>query len=187
MSPEDSLNIISRMMLQSRKNVLRASYYPFLVWGWATVFTSIAVYLASTLTECHHCEYLWFAIPLVGTAVVKTTGPSTKLIRTSLTSMLGHIWAMFTVLLVVISVISFFIEIRTLFLILLILSIASFTTGAIIKYPMLQYSSLAGFLLTPVIWMVGSHRQILIFAIAIMLMMIVPGYKMKQNITHERT
>lgn len=187
MSPEDSLNIISRMMLQTRKNVLRSAYYPFLAWGWTTVLTAIAAYALHTLTDGRLCDLIWFAIPIVGTAVVKMSGPREKLVRTSLNSMLNQIWAMFTVLLVVISLLSFFVEFEVFCMILLILSIASFTTGAIIKYPLLEYGSLVGFLLIPAIWAVDIRRQILIFAIAIMLMMILPGYKMKQDLRHERT
>ena len=187
MQPEESLDIIARMMLQTRQTVLKRACTPFLVWGWVTVCISIAVYISYYLTHNDDVNYLWFSIPVLGTAGMRIYGNHEKMTKTRLTPILRSIWTMFTIVLVLFSVLSFFIDFKVLFIILLLLSIASFTTGAIINYPLLQYCSCFGFVTTAVLWITDGPRQILAFALAIAVMMIYPGFTMKKDLTNERT
>lgn len=188
MRPEYSLDIIAAMMSQTRRNVLRDSSTPFLVWGWTTVVVGIMVYVSISLTGNPQSYLMWFLLPAIGMVIMafkrrKQDAGS----RTVLDRPLNSIWTMLTVVLVCFSVSSYFISFNVLFFILLVLSIGCFVTGAIIKYPLLRWASVIGFAVDASLLMVSNPKQILLFVLAIAGMMILPGYKMKQDLKNERT
>ncbi len=188
MRPEDSLDIIADMMSQTRRSVLQDSYAPFLIWGWATVAIGLSVYLLVTLLHNPGFYLLWFMLPVIGVTGMKIRKRQHKSdVKATLTSPLASIWKMFLVLLICFSVGSFLISYNVLFFILLILSIGCYVTGASIKYPLLQYSSIIGFIVDASLWIVTGPLQIILFLIAIIAMMIIPGYKMKEDLRYDRT
>lgn len=169
-------------MSQTRRSVLGGSYIPLLVWGWTTIAIGLAVYISRWLTADGLSDYLWFLIlPIgwMGMTLCSKKRPVT--VQTALTAPLHNIWFMLTVVLVSFSVTSYFVSFNILFFILLLLAIGCYITGALIKYPFLQYSSIAGFLLAVSMWMVTDQRQILLFVAAILAMMIIPAYKMRKD------
>ena len=69
------------------------------------------------------------------------------------------------------------------FIILLLLSIGSYVTGAIISYPFLKYSSIVGFVGALILMLfVWGVDQLPIFSAAVLAMMIIPGIKMKRDL-----
>lgn len=187
MRPEDSLDIIASMMSQTRRNVLRDSSTPFLVWGWSTFAVGLATYSAISLTGDHRSYLIWFFLPIIGIGIMLLKrGKGVKENRTVLDYPLNSIWRMLTVVLVCFSVSSFLISFNVLFFILLILSIGCYVTGAIIKYPLLRWASMTGFAVGTSLLFIPNPKQILLFIVAIAGMMIIPGYKMKQDMKNER-
>lgn len=189
MRPDESLDIISQMMSQTRRSVLGGSYIPFLVWGWTTIVVGLAVYVSHWLTADSLCYFLWFLILPIGWVGIKLCSKKRPVtVRTALTAPLHNIWLMLTVVLVSFSVTSYFVHFNILFFVLLLLAIGCYITGALIKYPFLQYSSITGFLLGASMWMVTDQRRILLFVAAILSMMIIPAYKMRKDFKdYERT
>lgn len=181
MKPDESLDIIARMVSDTRRSVLRQSYIPFIVWGVTTVAVSILVYFLC-LAQYRYCHFYWFLIPLIGYPAVIVMHPRTRLIQTGMSASLKSIWLMLAILLVSFSIASFFVRFNVLFFILMLLSIGSFVSGAIISYRFLKYSSIPGFIACVVLLLVSGVVQIPIFAAAIAVMMIVPGIKMKQDL-----
>lgn len=66
MNPEESLDIIARMMSQTRRSVLSDVYLPFLVWGWSTMAICMIVYLGLVLTGDFEWNYVWLLLPVLG-------------------------------------------------------------------------------------------------------------------------
>lgn len=182
MKPEESLDIIGRMVSDTRRSVLQQSYIPFLIWGITTVVVSLLVYFIVNTTGDYRGFYCWYLILLIGLPLAKVFKPQTKLARTGISTSLRSIWLMLMVLLICFSAASFFVEFNSLFIILLLLSIGSFVSGAIISYPFLQYSSLPGFVAAALMLIITGLNQIPIFAAAIAIMMIVPGLKMRRDL-----
>lgn len=182
MDPEDSLNIISRMMSETRRGVLQHSYIPFLTWGGSTIFVSAIVYIVVRYTGNHLGFLLWYILPVLGIPMTRILSPREKMVKSGISSSLQSIWWMLTILLICFSVTSFLLPFNVLFFILLLLSIGSFVTGAVIAYPFLQYSSVAGFIVSFLLLLISGLNQIPVFAAAVAVMMIVPGIKMKQDL-----
>jgi len=188
MRPDESLDIIAQMMSQTRRSVLGASYLPFLVWGWVTIAVGIGVYVSLSLTGDARCYYLWFILPLLGMAGMRIFGRKRPVeVHTPLIAPLRSIWRMLTMVLVGFSLCSYFVIFNVLFFVLLLLAIGCYVTGALIKYPFLKYSSVAGYVAAASMWFVMDERQILLFVVTIFVMMVIPGYKMKKDLKYEGT
>lgn len=190
MNPEESLDIISRMMSQTRRSVLQQSHRPFLIWGWCTLIISVTIYAGLNVTGCDRWHYLWLALPIAGTSLTYARNDKGTPVRTAATIALRSIWIMLTVVTVSFSIASYFVRYNALFIILLLLSIGCFTTGAVIGYNFLQRSSLAGFAGAAAMLLVGGTAQLPLFGAAIGAMMIIPGYRMKNDListSDERT
>lgn len=184
MKPEESLEIIARMVSQTRRSVLSVTYPPFLVWGWGSVAMSIVVYLGLVTTGDYRWNYLWLALPLFGLAGMSMLNLKEQ-VRTELTDSLVRIWRMLGIVLVGFSITAYIVSFNVLFFVMLFLSIGSYVTGAVVKYAVLRYASFAGLVLAPLMWVVVGPRQLLLFAGAVVFMMIFPAYKIKQDLKNE--
>lgn len=185
MYPKESLDIISKMMNDTRHNVMLGSRLPLLVWGWTTFSVSLLVYIGIRFTGNENWNYAWFLILVVGWLLVKSLKSPHKEISTAISQSLVVIWKMLAVVIAVFSVTSFIVKYNVLAVILLILAMGSFITGELIRYPFLKYSSIAGFILSISLWRFTGIIQIPVFALAMLLMMVIPAYKMKYDLTKE--
>lgn len=185
MYPKESLDIIAKMMNDTRNNVMRGAVIPLLAWGWTTLVVSLLVWAGLRISENAYWNFAWFLIPLIGMPVLRWLKPAGREVSTAISNSLVVIWKMLTVLIVVFSITSFFIWYNVLALVLLILAIGSFITGELIRYTFLKYSSVSGFILAASMWWVTGLPQILIFAISMVTMMIIPAYKIKQELHKE--
>lgn len=186
MYPKESLEIIGKMMNDTRLNVMRNAYGPLLVWGWVSFFISIVTYLGLLVTGDYLWNFSWFLIPVVGLPIVRHFYAKKEGVSTAITRSLVNIWRMLTILIVVFSITSFFVRFNVLSVILMILAIGSFITGELIRYPFLKYSSIPGFLLAASLWWISGLSQILVFGVSMILMMVIPAYKIKHTIESDR-
>lgn len=181
MHPNESLDIISKMMNDTRISVMRGASTPLLVWGWVSFGVSMIVYFARILTGSPYWDFAWFLIPVIGLPLLQSIRPKKRGIHTAISRSLGNIWKMLTVLIVIFSISSFIVRFNVLSIILLILAIGSYITGELIHYPFLKYSSIPGFILAASLWWVTGLSQIQVFGIAMVVMMIIPAYKIKSQ------
>lgn len=63
---EESLELISRMIRDSRKNVNYKAGTFSLIWGYVTVFVSLLIYGGWMLTHHQTIFWFWFLIPIAG-------------------------------------------------------------------------------------------------------------------------
>lgn len=190
MYPKESLEIIGKMMNDTRHNVMLDSRLPLLIWGWVSFAVSILIYIALKFTGDFRWNFAWLLILLIGLPLVKRFKSKEPIVITAISKSLVVIWKMLTRLIVCFSVLAFFIPFNVLGMILLILAIGSFITGELIRYSYLKYSSIPGFIMAALLWWLTSIEQILIFAAAMLIMMVLPAYKMKQDLSNnydERT
>ncbi len=173
-------------MNDTRLNVMRGARVPLLVWGWVSFTVSLAIYIGYIVADSPYWNFGWFLIPVIGVPLLQAVRPSDTGVQTSISRSLGNIWKMLTVLIVAFSVSSFIVRINVLPLVLLILAIGSFITGELIHYPFLKYSSVSGFVLAATLWWITGLAQIPIFSIAMMVMMILPAYRIDQTLRTEK-
>ncbi len=63
MSEQESLELISQVIRDSRKSVEYKAGSFSLIWGYVTVIVSLLVYAGFALTDYHEVAWLWFLIP----------------------------------------------------------------------------------------------------------------------------
>lgn len=66
MNEKESLELITRMIQNSKKNLELGSGNIFLLWGYLSLLTAVVVWLLVWQTGSMKWNWLWFAIPLVG-------------------------------------------------------------------------------------------------------------------------
>ena len=65
-SEKESLELISQMIQQTKKDSVIGSGDMFLMWGYLCVLTSLSVYLITYVSMENHWRWLYLAIPVVG-------------------------------------------------------------------------------------------------------------------------
>ena len=71
----ENIALVGRMIDNTRSRMVRNAGRPFLIWGYATVVTTLAVWAAYALFPGRNWYYLWLLLPVFGTALSLLTMP----------------------------------------------------------------------------------------------------------------
>lgn len=179
LNSEESLELITRMIRQTRSRVERNAAQPFLVMGYLTVAVSIAVWFALRATHNPIWHLLWFVIPIAGlfyNGIVRRANRE-KAVTTYIDRVVGYVWWVFGSAAVLCSLLSFFVRLDILFIILLLMGLATALTGLVTRFRLCVVSGMvSALLLAPVCLFIGGIDQCLIFAAVFAVMMIIPGH-----------
>ena len=66
LNEKESLELIARMIQNSRKNLQVGSGNQFLLWGWLGSIVSLLIMIMILYTKNYAWNWLWFAIPIIG-------------------------------------------------------------------------------------------------------------------------
>ena len=190
---QESLELISQMIQQTKKESAIGSGNIFLVWGYLSTFISLAVYALSQIRQESGWGWLYMAIPVVGfiSAGIVTRWMKRKYNTpaTYASSSIGKVWAClsFVFLFYAIRCILYWDEPqgwRGMFLLGLFLpGIGTYCTGAILKENWVQWCGVMGttfgcaFLHD--ICSKGVHIELrwsLLMAFAMIITLIIPGH-----------
>ena len=194
----ESMELIARMIRNTRRRMERDTGRPFLVWGYTTVGISLLNYGFNEAGFAPAWSFTWFLIPVIGYLLTrlfpqrKSTDP-----RTDIARIVGKVWAVCTLSLIPIFLLCLLHGLSyrpSLFaLITLIMAVATALTGTIVRSRIYCVAGFAGMGLSTAFafydfWLkraaaagsvVDAHllnAEILIFAAIFAAMMIVPGH-----------
>lgn len=175
LNSEQSIAIITRMLQNTQNNLQKNAGSYFLLWGYVTLITSLAVYAALVATGDWRFNYLWFAIPLAGLPLMfivrRRIGQPP--VRTFVDI---AVWKLWIPLCVALLTFSFLAGGRAMSLVLLLLSIGVAQTGLIVKYRVFIAAGIIGFLAALSLLFIGGTGQILVFAFFCTVVLIIPGH-----------
>jgi hypothetical protein len=184
-SGEESLAIITKMIENSRRNFNDGGGAMFLIWGYLTIAVTIAVTLAYMLTGNGAVMWGWWVLPIAGGLLTyRHFAKHPKGVKTHLDQNVSYVWLVFTVACLACSlftaVSSQFEQpplINILFIIGLMLGMATALTGLMIRFTPVVVGGFAGMalafaipLLAPSVW------QLLVFAGIFVVGQIIPGH-----------
>lgn len=177
----ESLEIITRMISTTRESMEQSSAVPFLAWGYATVLVAIVIYFAFASTGNIDIFWIWFAIPVIGGISTKIFNRRIPTIKSPISTAVSRIWLAVGLLALPFSLATFFIHIpgfNILFFIAFFMAIGTLITGILLRSATLQVCSCIAMPAPVAILFCHSNEQILIFAAAFLVMMVIPGHIM---------
>lgn len=178
LNEEESLELISQMIRNTKHNLESGKGKPFLIFGYISIAVSIAVYALLVKTDSFYVNLLWWAIPVLGGLTIYAFGRiENKYVKTYIDRTINTIWGVIGTVMILISFSAFFVHNLPMVSIMLLMSgMATTLTGFIIKYPVIIICGILGTLTCTIPFIVNGYAQVLIFAAAIFIMMVIPGH-----------
>ena len=187
----ESLALIGRMIENTRSRMVRNAGRPFLVWGYATAATLIAVWTAASCTGDIRWNYLWFILPVLGGMFMYLTRPKTAegSVHTYIDRVTGLIWSVIgpATLLISALAICFVVRFPVAFTILLMIGLGTTINNLIIGFKPGVAGGIAGIVLASVSLVVTGDWHVGLFLTAFILMAIIPGHILNYRHRHSRS
>ena len=184
----ENIALVGRMIDNTRSRMVRNAGRPFLIWGYATVVTTLAVWAAYALFPGRNWYYLWLLLPVFGTALSLLTMPKADdgRVYTFIDRVIGQVWLVMGLTAWFVSMLSLFSQIRLpiLFIILLTMGMGTTITGLIIRFRPATAGGTAAIVLAPVSLIVSGYWMPALFAAGFVVMMIIPGHILNYKSNH---
>ena len=204
---QESIELITRMIRNTRQRLERHSGRPFLIWGYTTVAVSLLNYSLNIAGADPAWSLSWFLIPVLGILLMrlfpekKSSEPRTEIDR-----IVNSLWIVCSLALVPIFILCLFHGWNyrpSLFaLITLVMSIGTAATGLIVRSKVYTAAGLLGMAGTAAIALWDFYlkqlpdpqqidcrmlnNEILIFAAIFVVMMIIPGHIINHRSRHQK-
>lgn len=183
LNEKESLELIARMIQNTQRKFEKVHALPFLVFGYMAVVSSLAVWYALKTTQDPLWNFLWLSIPVLGYPILYLLRKNRpKMVRTYIDNSVNYVWLVCGVTVIAASFIpTFHYKIPILFIVLLLMSIATAITGAITKMRLILASGILGivasFLMVSYVGTIlNGLDQILYFGAVFLVMMVIPGH-----------
>ena len=182
LNERESLELITRMIQNTKCRMAENAGMPFLLWGYMTVAVSLLVWFMLKQTGNADWNYLWFLLPLVAFPGTLWSGRKRKkMVRTYVDRIIGYVWTVFGLSAFLLSCVAvFWWDIPILFTILLLMGMGTALTGLIVGMKVVTVGGVLGALLSLGCFFIPGIRQMLFFALAFVFMMVIPGHMMNR-------
>lgn len=179
LNEEESMALIAEMIRNTQRKMERGAGTPMLVWGYATVLATLAVWVGLKLTNDYRVQFLWFLIPVIGLTWMLLQRHQPPEVRTYVDKVVSYIWIVMGWSGFIVSCLSFMGVIRTtiLFIITLMMGQGSVLTGLVTRFRPLIIGGIVALLLSvALLYLHTLGPHLLIFALAFVAMGIIPGH-----------
>lgn len=169
----ESLELITRMIAETRGKLERGGGTTFLIWGYLSVAVSALVYILLNLTGNHQFQWLWFLIPAIGAPITFIYNRNrTRSVKTQIDRFIDYIW----ITVGIIEVMTPFFSKQIFMTEALVLNIGVILTGALLSFRPLVIGGIIGVLLSYSLGIIEGSDQIIIFAAMFAVTMVIPGH-----------
>jgi len=181
MNEKESLELITRMIDNTRKGIEKNAALPMLIFGYTSIVTTLAVWLAITKTGNYMFHLLWIAIPVIGWLVYGLIGNFRSrregASQSHMGSLIGRIWIFLAGVMMLCMVPAFLIRgFPASFVMMLLAAIGVSCSGLLVRYAPLIICGLLGILTSFVqLWVTGITSMI-VLAAGFAVMMVLPGH-----------
>ena len=186
----ENIALVGRMIDNTRSRMVRNAGRPFLIWGYATVVTTLAVWAAYALFPGRNWYYLWLLLPVFGTALSLLTMPKADggRVYTFIDRVIGQVWLVMGLTAWVVSLLSVFgdMPVPILFVILLMMGMGTAITGLVIRFVPAAVGGAAAIVLAPVSLAATGYWVPALFIAGFVAMMIVPGHILNYKSNHPK-
>ena len=168
MTEKESLELITHMIQNAKYKMAENAGMPFLIWGYLCTVISLVIWFLLKETGNYNWQWMWFLLPAISfPATLWINRKKQKMARTYIDRILGY-WSL-----------------PVLFIILLIMGMGTALTGLIVNMKVVTIGGTLGALSSLGCLFIHGFDQILLFALAFIFMMVIPGhflnYKVKKG------
>lgn len=178
LNQNESLEIISRMIKETRTNLERDGGGIYLLWGYLWLIVALAIYFLIRETGEYRVQWLWFAMPIIGyPTMIYMLKKRDKGVVTFIGRVIGNIWISVGVAgLLSLYMLVDYDAYPILFVMALLVNVGVAISGLVITFKPVIIAGFLGIALSFVMLMVSGMEQILVSAGFAVIMLIIPGH-----------
>lgn len=183
MTAQESLNIISEMINDSRRTILQSSAKHFMLWGSLLILVSLAIYWLWQSSGSPVWNVAWFVMPALGFPMVRILErKETDIPQNKINMNIGLIWLTYCIFAVLISVIAMlWVPMNISLVIVVLVGFAECISGFLLKNWAITISGfiigIGGAVMAP---MLLGAEQLLIFTVC-GIMLVITGLIIKSQ------
>lgn len=184
LNEKESLELISQMILSTKRRFEGGSSKPFLVFGYTTFIISLAVYFLVVQTGNYLFHWLWFLIPIIGYTGMAISRQKTQITaKNQIDYIIRIVWLVNGAACILVSFAAFYVRFPILSIMILLMGICTAITGLIIKSKLVSISGFIGMASSAALFVIKGNDQILAFGFIFLVIMIIPGHilNLKKN------
>ena len=131
LNEKESLELITRMIQNTKDRMAENSGTPFLLWGYVTVIISLLVWFLLKETGNNNWQFLWFLLPVIAfPATLWSQRKARKMLKTYIDRVVDYVWTVFGLGAFLVSCTAIFVwKIPILFVILLMMGVGTQALG----------------------------------------------------------
>ena len=186
LTPEESLQIIQKSISNSRKNMREGSFY-YLLWGWALILASLANYflIRNLIIQERYDEIMLMSLVawgvfLVAAMIIQFVYLSRKgkkgRVITHLDRYIKIIWIAAGLLMVLMTFLSLKVDAYPTPFILGVTAMATAVSGLMVRFRPLVVGAMVFLVAAVISSFLSGTEQLLVFAVAMVLGYLIPGY-----------
>lgn len=181
LKPEESLKIINDMISSAKTNLSDDSFY-LLFWGWLVAFTNIGEFLIANFTNYPRPYIVWLIV-LPGILISFIYGyrkSKTEKVTSHIDKIHLYVWISVIISYFILVFFGNQINYKIPQLIFILVAIATFLSGSIIKFKPLIYGGILFWIGSILLFIVPDFYVHLLSAFIVILGFIIPGYMLKK-------
>lgn len=185
LTPQQSLDVITAMIQQTKGNMQKNSFY-FLLWGWTIVIANLGVYLLIKFSEVSN-PYLMYLLTIVSAIISVVYGfrkGKRAIVSTHLDNVYHWLWIGLGVNCFVLWIFGGQIGWQLNAVIVTMSAVPTLISGVLLKFKPLIYGGVVFWVFGVLIFLTKNENQFLFTAIAVTLGYLVPGYLLKNSDKH---
>jgi hypothetical protein len=187
MTGEESLRIITEMISKTQVNI-RNGIFHLLFWGWLILFITISEYLLFKFTSYATPWYVWlFVVPGI---IVSITYSFIKGRRAQVFTYADRLYMWTWMAFLFASIVMFIVMSNRMQyyapVILTLAAVPTFISGIIIKFRPLVIGGICFWIFALVAHFVGPESSVLAVAASILTGYLIPGYILKNRVSHDK-
>lgn len=178
----ESLQIITDMIHQAKRNIAKKGSFYFLLWGWVVMVGNFGYYIIASYDLHHAPHIIWsITIPAAIVSIVYSMMQRKAATHTSqIDGVFSNLWMAIFASIVVVLIFMSKMEYNHNAIILLLSGLGTFVSGRLLKFNPLILGGLALWLSGIVAFNVNVVDQCLVGGIAIIVGYLIPGYLLKK-------
>jgi hypothetical protein len=185
LTEKESLDLITKMIQSTREKVVRNAGTPLLVWGYSTVIISVAVWYMVSTTGNYLWNLLWFLMGISGLCYGYSLRRQKQVkTHTYIDRVLSTVWWVLGITTMVMSVVTFLAKVPILFVVLLLIGVGITISGFLIRCVAMIIGGILGTLSSLLFLWVTGVDMYLAFAVAFVLLCVIPGHILNYETRH---